>query len=129
MLCDHSCFRRERIIEYCLPASDGPLAKQSIKDFVRNVAARTPAPGGGSVSALLGALGSALGAMVGQMTYGKRQWEEFDVEMRRLIPVVTSAADNMINMIDADTDAFNDYMVYCLSSSLETGFTHSTTAL
>ena len=55
--------------------------------------------------------GSALGAMVGQMTYGKRQWEEFDVEMRRLIPVVTSAADNMINMIDADTDAFNDYMV------------------
>ena len=56
MLCDHSCFRRERIIEYCLPASDGPLAKQSIKDFVRNVAARTPAPGGGSVSALLGAL-------------------------------------------------------------------------
>lgn len=55
--------------------------------------------------------GSALGAMVGQMTYGKRQWEEFDSQMRDLIPVVTSSADDMIKMIDADTDAFNDYMV------------------
>ena len=49
-------FSRERIIEYCLPSSDGALAKQSVKEFVMNVAARSPAPGGGSVSALLGAL-------------------------------------------------------------------------
>ena len=47
---------RERIIEYCLPPSDGALAKLSVKEFVRSVAARSPAPGGGSVSALLGAL-------------------------------------------------------------------------
>jgi hypothetical protein len=49
-------FERERIIEYCLPSADGALAKQSVKDFVMNVAGRSPAPGGGSVSALLGAL-------------------------------------------------------------------------
>jgi glutamate formiminotransferase/formiminotetrahydrofolate cyclodeaminase len=55
--------------------------------------------------------GSALGAMVGQMTYGKRQWDEFDSQMRKLIPVVTSASTDMIKMIDADTNAFNDYMV------------------
>ena len=51
--------------------------------------------------------------MVGQMTYGKRQWDEFDSEMRKLIPVVTDASVDMIKMIDADTDAFNDYMVGC----------------
>jgi hypothetical protein len=49
--------------------------------------------------------------MVGQMTYGKRQWDEFDSQMRKLIPVVTSASNDMIKMIDADTNAFNDYMV------------------
>ncbi len=49
-------FLRERIIEYCLPSSDGALATQTVKEFVMNVAARSPAPGGGSVSALLGAL-------------------------------------------------------------------------
>ena len=58
--------------------------------------------------------GSALGAMVGQMTYGKRQWEELDGDMRKLIPVVTSSADDMIKMIDDDTDAFNDFMVTCI---------------
>ena len=49
--------------------------------------------------------------MVGQMTYGKRQWDEFDSQMRKLIPVVTDASTDMIKMIDADTNAFNDYMV------------------
>jgi glutamate formiminotransferase/formiminotetrahydrofolate cyclodeaminase len=49
--------------------------------------------------------------MVGQMTYGRRQWDEFDSQMRKLIPVVTDASADMIKMIDADTDAFNDYMV------------------
>ena len=52
-----------------------------------------------------------MGAMVGQMTYGKRQWDEFDSQMRKLIPVVTDASTDMIKMIDADTNAFNDYMV------------------
>jgi glutamate formiminotransferase/formiminotetrahydrofolate cyclodeaminase len=49
--------------------------------------------------------------MVGQMTYGRRQWDELDSQMRKLIPVVTDASADMIKMIDADTDAFNDYMV------------------
>ena len=56
--------------------------------------------------------------MVGQMTYGKRQWEELDGDMRKLIPVVTSSADEMIKMIDDDTDAFNDYMVSFTSVAL-----------
>jgi hypothetical protein len=49
--------------------------------------------------------------MVGQLTYGKRQWESLDGEMRRLIPSMGRASREMTDMIDADTDAFNDYMV------------------
>ena len=75
-----------------------------------SVGARSPAPGGGSVSALVGALGAGLGAMVGQLTYGKRQWETLDGTMRRLIPAVDTISREMISMIDDDTDAFNDFM-------------------
>ena len=49
-------FSRERIIEYCLDDPTGPLASLSARDFVLSVGARTPAPGGGSVAALVGAL-------------------------------------------------------------------------
>ena len=48
--------------------------------------------------------------MVGQLTYGKRQWESLDTPMRKLIPVFDQASKDMIDFIDADTDAFNDYM-------------------
>ena len=49
--------------------------------------------------------------MVGKLTYGRRQWEHLDKEMRQLIPIVDEASKNMISLIDADTNAFNDYMV------------------
>ena len=73
--------------------------------------ARSPAPGGGSVSALLAALGCGLGAMVSKLTYGKRQWEHLDTRMRAIIPRLHSAMLSIISMVDADTDAFNDHMV------------------
>jgi len=102
---------KERIIEYCIPSDDGPLASLTVKDFILSVGARTPAPGGGSVSAVVGALGAGLAAMVGQLTYGKRQWETLDAKMRKLIPLLDSASRDIIPMIDADTEAFNDYMI------------------
>lgn len=52
--------------------------------------------------------------MVGQMTYGKRQFEVVDSTIRRLLPPLHDAMIHSIPMIDADTDAFNDYMV-CLT--------------
>jgi glutamate formiminotransferase/formiminotetrahydrofolate cyclodeaminase len=71
---------------------------------------RAPAPGGGSTSALLAAMGAALGAMMGWMTYGKRKFEDKDAVMRRLIPPLNQAMLDLIPMIDADTRAFNDYL-------------------
>ena len=48
--------------------------------------------------------------MVGQLTYGKRQWESLDGQMRKLIPAFDAARQDMLTFVDADTNAFNDYM-------------------
>ena len=101
---------KERIIEYCLESEDDNLLiNKSVANFVKSVGARTAAPGGGSVSALVGALGCGLGAMVAKLTYGKRQWEQFDGQMRKLLPPLNSTMLDIIDMIDADTNAFNDF--------------------
>lgn len=101
----------KRIIEYLI-ADDAqePLASRTVRAFVELLGSRTPAPGGGSASALAAALGAALGAMVGWMTYGKRKFEAKDEMMRRLIPPLDSAMKQLVPMIDADTRAFNDYL-------------------
>jgi glutamate formiminotransferase/formiminotetrahydrofolate cyclodeaminase len=101
----------QRVIEYRMASPQaGPLAAASVADFVASVGARSSAPGGGSVSALLAALGAALGAMVGWLTYGVRRFETRDAEMRRLLPPLVSAHERLVPLIDADTEAFGDYM-------------------
>jgi glutamate formiminotransferase/formiminotetrahydrofolate cyclodeaminase len=100
-----------RVIEYMVAGeADAPLASSSVRDFVRAVGARTSAPGGGSASALMAALGAALGTMVGWMTYGKRKFEDKDAVMRRLLPPLHQATEALLPLIDADTRAFADYM-------------------
>ncbi|HLA78040.1 MAG TPA: glutamate formimidoyltransferase [Vicinamibacteria bacterium] len=101
----------KRIIEYMIEeGGQEPLASLSVRGFVELLGSRTAAPGGGSASALLASLGTALGAMVGWMTYGKRKFDAQDAAMRRLIPPLHQAMAALLPMIDADTSAFNDYM-------------------
>ena len=101
----------KRIIEYMIPGGDDePLASLSVRGFVELLGARTPAPGGGSASALAASMGAALGAMVGWMTYGKRKFEEKDAVMRRLIPPLHEAMTALIPLIDRDTRAFDAYL-------------------
>lgn len=101
----------KRIIEYMIQDKDAePLASMTVRGFVETLGARTPAPGGGSASALIASMGAALGAMVGWMTYGKRKFDDKDALMRSLIPPLHAAMQDLLPMIDADTDAFNDYM-------------------
>ncbi|NXJ79468.1 FTCD cyclodeaminase, partial [Trogon melanurus] len=103
---------RERIIEYLVQAGevDKGLVAKPLDAFVRAVGGRSAAPGGGSVSAAAGALGAALGCMVGLMSYGKRQFEELDPIMRKLIPPFHQAMDELVAMVDADSRAFSSYM-------------------
>jgi glutamate formiminotransferase/formiminotetrahydrofolate cyclodeaminase len=101
----------KRIIEYMIPRGDDePLASTSVRAFVEGLGARTPAPGGGSASALAASMGAALGAMVGWMTYGKRRFEEKDAAMRRLIPPLHEAMKALLPLVDRDTRAFDAYL-------------------
>jgi glutamate formiminotransferase/formiminotetrahydrofolate cyclodeaminase len=101
----------EKIIEYRVGRrKDEPLAGMTVRAFVEEVASRSSAPGGGSVSAAVAAMGAGLGAMVGKLTYGVRKFESVDVQMRKNIPALHDAATRLIPMIDADTTAFNDFM-------------------
>lgn len=102
----------KRIIEYMIAEeSNEPLASLTVRNFVELVGARTSAPGGGSVSALIASLGAALGAMMGWMSYGTKKFEHLDSKMRKNIPPLHFKMKELISMIDADTNAFNDYMV------------------
>uniref|UniRef100_A0A8C3B771 Formimidoyltransferase-cyclodeaminase n=1 Tax=Cairina moschata TaxID=8855 RepID=A0A8C3B771_CAIMO len=103
---------RERIIEYLVQAGeeDKGLVAKPLGAFVQAVGGRTAAPGGGSVAAAAAALGAALGCMVGLMSYGKRQFEELDPIMRKLIPPFHQAMDELVAMVDADSQAFSSYM-------------------
>jgi glutamate formiminotransferase/formiminotetrahydrofolate cyclodeaminase len=101
----------KRIIEYMIPKDDDePLAAMAVRSFVELLGSRAPAPGGGSASALVAALGAALGAMVGWTTYGKRKFEDKDAVMRRLIPPLDAAMKQLLPMIDRDTRAFDAYL-------------------
>ena len=105
------CDRAEKIIEYRFAETpDEPLAGSSVREFIERIGARTSAPGGGSASAAMAAIGAALGAMVAKLTYGVRKFEAVDRDMREVIPVLHEAVKRLIPMIDADTAAFSDYM-------------------
>lgn len=54
--------------------------------------------------------------MVGQMTYGKKQFEKVDSVMRRLIPPFHQAVNELLDVVDADANAFNGYMVSTVST-------------
>lgn len=83
------------------------LAELTIKDFVDVLGSDAPAPGGGSVSALCGANGAALCAMVCRLTQGKKKYAEFDELMAEIIPQAQALYEKLILSIDKDTDAFN----------------------
>ncbi|MCG8563981.1 MAG: glutamate formimidoyltransferase [Desulfobacterales bacterium] len=102
---------KEKIIEYIIAEErDEPLASLTVRGFVEEVARRSSAPGGGSASAAIAAIGAGLGSMVTKLTLGVRKFEDVDEKMRELIPPLHDAANALIPMIDADTNAFNDFV-------------------
>ncbi len=101
----------EKIIEYMIEgATDGPLIQHTVRGFVEAVGARSSAPGGGSVAALMGSLGAALGAMGGWLTFGRRKYEHLEAAMREAIPPLVDIQEELLKAVDADTDAFADFM-------------------
>lgn len=97
---------------------DGPLLSSTVRQFVESVAARSPTPGGGSVSACIASMGAALGVMVGMMTYGRKQWEHLDQKMRAAIKPLHDIMMEILPLVDRDTQAYEDYMVGGLCKDL-----------
>ncbi len=102
---------RDKVIEYIVAEPpEEPLASMSLRGFIEEIAARTSAPGGGSASAAMAAMGIGLGAMVAKLTQGVRKFETVESHMQKSIPVLHELTRELIPMIDADTSAFNEYM-------------------
>ncbi|MCP4341956.1 MAG: glutamate formimidoyltransferase [Desulfobulbaceae bacterium] len=101
----------EKIIEYRVAEKPvEPLAGSTVRGFIEEISARTSAPGGGSASAAIAAVGTALGSMVAKLTHGVRKFEPVQPHMQKAIPVLHELTHQLIPMIDADTSAFNEYM-------------------
>jgi hypothetical protein len=83
------------------------LIKMQLSDYLDALTSRSPAPGGGSASALSGAQGIALGIMVCNLTTGKEKYKEFEAECKQAISVLTKLYNEMCIAIDKDTDAYN----------------------
>lgn len=79
---------------------------KTCREFVENTAGKTPVPGGGSVSALVGALGTALGRMVGSLTLGKKKYADVQKEMLELAREADSLQAELLELVQADIDIF-----------------------
>jgi formiminotetrahydrofolate cyclodeaminase len=83
------------------------LSELPIKEFLLVTAGDDPVPGGGSVSALCGALSAALGQMVTNLTIGRKKYIEQEENMKELAVVFNSCLDEFAKDIDADSDAYD----------------------
>mgnify|MGYP000985252483 FL=1 len=98
----------ERVIEYKMAsANQNPLVQKTLTDFADTTASESPAPGGGSVSAYVGALGAALGTMVANLSAGKKGWEKQIGYFSDFADKGQAIKDKLLYLVDEDTRAFN----------------------
>jgi glutamate formiminotransferase/formiminotetrahydrofolate cyclodeaminase len=101
----------ERVIEYLLQNKmDRKLVSMSLADFADETASESPAPGGGSISAYIGSLGISLATMVANLSSHKKGWDERWEEFSNWADKGQRYKDELMNLVDADTRAFNGIM-------------------
>jgi len=100
----------KKIIEYQARQRDKALVDMTCADFTDELSTDSPAPGGGSVAALCGALSSALSAMVGNLTFSKKQYKNVWPEVEQIAVESQTLKDGFLRAVDDDTDAFNKVM-------------------
>lgn len=106
---------KEKVIEYLMvdeaeAAARERLVRMSVKGFAKETASESPAPGGGSVSACMGAFGAALATMVANLSAHKRGWDDRWEEFSDVAEKGQAVLDELIFLIDEDTAAFNRIM-------------------
>lgn len=98
---------KERVIEYRLRVAPPRLASMSLRDFVDELSSDSPAPGGGSVSALAGSMAAGLAAMVAVLSHAKKGFESKQNALDHIAVRAQALKDQLLTAVDADTDAFD----------------------
>lgn len=97
----------KKIIEYMVFPRKGNLVKMDLREFANETASDSVAPGGGSISALAGSLGAALGTMVANLTFAKKEFVANRPRLDELAVKGQAVKDELLQLVDKDTDAFN----------------------
>lgn len=101
----------EKVIEYVMGAcSPKKLVSMNLRSFMNETASESPAPGGGSVSAYMGALGAALGTMVANISSHKRGWDDRWKEFSDHAEKGKEIQNRLLDLVDEDTAAFNEIL-------------------
>jgi len=101
----------EKIIEYLLKEkADSKLVNMDLVAFADETASESPAPGGGSIAAYVGSLGASLATMVANLSSHKKGWDERWEEFSNWADKGQRIKDELLQLVDADTKAFNKIM-------------------
>ncbi|MCX6327103.1 MAG: glutamate formimidoyltransferase [Bacteroidia bacterium] len=104
----HQFKPEEKIIEFVMAEKSKPrLIDMNLKAFMDETASESPAPGGGSISAYMGALGVALGTMVANLSSHKRGWDDRWKEFSEWAEKGKVIQNSLLHLVDEDTAAFN----------------------
>ena len=101
--------KSEKIIEYLIDA-DPKLINKTIVDFVDEVSMDSPAPGGGSVSAVAASMSAGLVSMVANLSFNKKEFYSKRKKINELADRAQQLKNDFLNLVDLDTLAFNDLM-------------------
>jgi glutamate formiminotransferase/formiminotetrahydrofolate cyclodeaminase len=103
---------KEKVIEFKIESAEPKrsLAKMNLREFCNETLSDSPAPGGGSVAALMGALGASLGGMVANLSAGKRGWDDKLEYFSNWAVTAQQLKDELLGLVDEDTAAFNKVM-------------------
>ena len=86
------------------------LIDKKVSNFLDELASSSPTPGGGSVAALAGALGAALISMVGNLTVGKKKYEDVEKDIKKIISSSEKLRYELSQLTEEDVKAFNNFM-------------------
>src|ERR1700719_200498 len=100
----------EKVIELMIRSDSKSLVKMNLREFCNETLSDSPAPGGGSVAALMGALGVSLGGMVANLSAGKRGWDDKLQYFSDWAVKAQKLKDELLFLVDEDTNAFNKVM-------------------
>ncbi|HEV3393302.1 MAG TPA: glutamate formimidoyltransferase [Chthoniobacterales bacterium] len=101
---------KEKVIELKIESDSKSPVTMNLREFCNETLSDSPAPGGGSVAALMGALGASLGGMVANLSAGKRGWDDKLQYFSDWAVKAQKLKDELLALVDEDTNAFNKVM-------------------